>query len=230
MTGRQLKMNDSRQLPAYAISEAAHYLAVPAATIRYWSVGRGCYEPLIQVPVGIPTVLSFLNLTELHVLAAIRREHEVKMPSVRRAIRYLAENAQGEMDRRHPLISRDLETDGLDLFIEQYGQLINISQAGQTAMRAIINAALRRIDRDPAGVPVKLYPFTRRATDDSPAMIVIDPRLSAGRPVIAGTGLATQLIAERYKAGESISDLAHDYERGNEEIEEAVRCELPVAA
>ena len=230
MSPRQLKTNDPRALPAYSISEAAHYLAVPAATIRYWSVGRDRYEPLIQVPEGAPTLLSFLNLTELHVLAAIRREHEVKMPSVRRAIRFLADHAGGAMDKRYPLISRQLETDGLDLFIERYGQLINISRAGQMAMREIISAALRRIDRDPAGVPVKLYPFTRRATGDSPAMIVIDPRLSAGRPVIAGTGLATQLIAERYKAGESISDLAHDYERGNEEIEEAIRCELQAAA
>ena len=152
------------------------------------------------------------------------------MPSVRRAIQYLADNARQAMDKRHPLIGRALETDGLDLFTERYGQLINVSRAGQTAMRQIISAALRRIDRDPAGVPIKLYPFTRTAMDDRPTMVVIDPRLSAGRPVIAGTGLATRLIAERYKAGESIGDLAHDYERGNEEIEEAIRCELRAAA
>ena len=93
MTGRQSKSSDPRELPAYTISEAAHYLAVPAATIRYWSVGRYQYEPLIQVPRLVPTLLSFLNLTELHVLAAIRREHEVKMPSVRKAVQYLAEHA-----------------------------------------------------------------------------------------------------------------------------------------
>ena len=230
MARLRTRINDLRELPAYTISEAAHYLAVPAATIRYWSVGRDEYAPLIEVPAQVPTLLSFLNLTELHVLAAIRRKHEVKMPSIRRAIQFLAANARQEMDKRHPLISRKLETDGLDLFTEQYGQLINISQAGQTAMREIISAALRRIDRDPAGVPIKLYPFTRCAMDDTPAMIVIDPTLSAGRPVIAGTGLATQLIAERYKAGEAISDLAHDYERGHEEIEEAIRCELQAAA
>ena len=230
MAKRRTRTSDPRGLPTYTISEAAHYLAVPAATVRYWSVGRDDYAPLIEVPVHTPTLLSFLNLTELHVLAAIRRTHEVKMPSIRRAIRYLAAHARHTMDKRHPLLGHALETDGLDLFIEQYGQTINISRAGQTAMREIISAALRRIDRDPAGVPIKLYPFTRGATDDTPALIVIDPRLSAGRPVIAGTGLATQLIAERYKAGESISDLAHDYERGNEEIEEAIRCELQAAA
>ena len=140
MAGPRAGTNDPRELPAYTISEAAHYLAVPAATLRYWSVGRGDYKPLIEVPERAPTLLSFLNLTELHVLAAIRREHEVKMPSIRRAIQYLAAHARQAMDKRHPLISRGLETDGLDLFAEQYGQLINISRAGQTAMREIISA------------------------------------------------------------------------------------------
>ncbi len=203
---------------------------MPAATIRYWSVGRDDHTPLIEVPGHTPTLLSFLNLTELHVLAAIRRRYRLKMPGIRRAISYLAEHAQREFDKRHPLISHELETDGLDLFTEHYGQLVNVSQAGQTVMRDIISAALSRIERDTVGVPVKLYPFTRTAMDETPTMIVIDPRLSGGRPVIDGTGLATQLIAERYKAGESIRDLAHDYERGNEEVEEAIRCELRAAA
>lgn len=60
--------------------------------------------------------------------------------------------------------------------------------------------------------------------------MVIDPALSAGRPVITGTGLATEVIAERFKAGESVSDLAKDYERKEAEIEEAIRCELKAAA
>lgn len=152
------------------------------------------------------------------------------MPKVRKAIDYLVENVLDESEQRHPLISRKLETDDLNLFIEQYGQLINISQGGQTAMREIINAALKRIDRDSHGIPIKFYPFTRAAVEDAPTMIVINPGISAGRPVINGTGLATQVIAERWKAGESFGQLARDYEREAAEIEEAVRCELRSAA
>lgn len=224
------RLSDPRERAAYTVSEVAHYLRLPPATVRYWSVGRDDYAPLIDVPQRDPTLLSFLNLTELRVLAAIRRKHELKMRSIRSAIQYLARHAKGATDKRHPLISRELETDGLDLFIQRYGKLINISKSGQTAMRQIIAGALRRIDGDTSGVPIKLYPFTRNAVDETPTMVVIDPMISAGRPVIAGTGLVTQLIAERYKAGESINDLANDYERGTEEIEEAIRCELQAAA
>ena len=227
---KKVKRPDLRELPAYSIAEAAHYLCVPPATTRYWATGQGSYPALIYVPHAQPTLLSFLNLVELHVLAAIRRKHAVPMPKVRMAINYLRDNTRSETDRKHPLISKQLQTDGLDLFIERYGELVNISQAGQLAMREVLKAALHRIERDSRGIPIKLYPFTRSSIDNAPAMVVIDPALSAGRPVIAGTGLATEVIAERYKAGESVSELAKDYERSEAEIEEAIRSELRAAA
>ncbi|MDH3692291.1 MAG: DUF433 domain-containing protein [Gammaproteobacteria bacterium] len=227
---KKTRLNDLRGLPAYSIAEAAHYLSVPAATTRYWATGQGPYPALIDVPDNHPTLLSFLNLVELHVLAAIRRKHTVPMPKVRAAIEYLREHTRSAAGRQHPLISKQLETDGLDLFVERYGELVNISKAGQMAMREVMSAALHRIERDPRGIPIKLYPFTRSRIDDAPAMVVIDPALSAGRPVIAGTGLATEVIADRYKAGESVNELAKDYERKKAEIEEAIRCELKAAA
>lgn len=230
MPRRPSQRSDPRELPTYTVAEAAHYLSVPNATVRYWATGQGEYESLIDVPVSKPTLLSFLNLVELHVLAAVRRKHSVPMPKVRAAIDYLKKNTLRKSDQRHPLISSVLETDGLDLFIQRYGELINISKDGQISMREILSAALHRIERDTKGIPIKLYPFTRNETVNAPSMVVIDPTLSAGRPVIAGTGLATEIIAERYKAGESIEDLALDYEREEAEIEEAVRCELRVAA
>lgn len=230
MPRRRTRAAEPREQPAYSVAEVAHYLSVPAATVRYWTKGQSDHGPLIRVPEHTPALLSFINLTELHVLAAIRRKHTVSMPKVRTAIRYLAKIAHRASDRLHPLISHILETDGLDLFIEQYGRLINISRDGQIAMREMISTALHRIEQDPKGIPIRLYPFTRNAMEGAPEMIVIDPNLSAGRPVIAGTGLATSVIAERYKAGESIGALAHDYERSETEIEEAIRCELRQAA
>ena len=221
---------DPREQPAYTLTEAAHYLVLPTSTVRAWSVGRVGYAPLIRAAVRSPGLLSFLNLAELHVLAAIRRTHLVAMGKVRGAIQYLVKNARSASDRAHPLISREMETDGLDLFIRESGLLVNISEAGQLAMREVLDQALRRIDRDPTGVPIRLYPYTRATTDNAPAFVVVDPSLSAGRPVIAGTGLATGLIAERYKAGESVRGLARDYDRSEGEIEEAIRCELPSAA
>jgi len=46
--------------------------------------------------------------------------------------------------------------------------------------------------------------------------------------VLTGTGIPTLVIADRYEAGDLIVELARDYGRPEEEIEEAIRCELPL--
>lgn len=225
----EIMKTDIRDLPAYTIGEAAHFLNLSDSTVRWWSIGRDHYPSLIDPASrdGRPVLLSFFNLVELHILAVIRREHEVKMAKVRSAIDYLKNRLRIQS---HPLIRQEMQTDGVSLFIERLDDLINISQNGQRAMREVLEAALKRIDRDPKGLPVRLYPFTRSALKDAPSLIVIDANLSGGRPVIAGTGLATEIIAERYKAGDSVRALVEDYGRTAEEIEEAIRCEFPAAA
>lgn len=220
---------DNREMPAYSIPEAAHYLNIPVSTIRYWCIGYNDYDGVIQPAFveGRRASLSFYNLVELHLLGVIRREHHIRLPLVRKAVEYLEDKLN---ITNHPLIRKEMQTDGAHLFIEQLGELINISLDGQQVMRSMLDAALKRIERDDSGLPRKLFPFTRSKFQDSPSVVVIDPLLSGGRPVIAGTGLATEIIAERYKAGESVEELAEDYERKEEEIQEAIRCELQAAA
>jgi uncharacterized protein (DUF433 family) len=219
-------MADRRELPGYALSETAHYLTVPKSTLRYWAMGRASEsKPLIDPAQHHPLILSFRNLVELHVLAAMRREFEITLPKVRSALDFLTRKFRV----KNPLIAYEFATDGVSLFVERYGQLINASQEGQAVMREVIESSLKRIERDTSGIPIKLYPYTRSDWRTAPALVVIDPELSFGRPVIAGTGLATEVIADRYKAGESIQELAEDYGRPAEEVEEAIRCELEAA-
>ncbi|PYL11616.1 MAG: hypothetical protein DMF48_06000 [Verrucomicrobia bacterium] len=221
--------HDVRELPAYGIAEAAHYLLVPRATLRSWvagmSYGSGFFKPLIQPAATSPVSLSFVNLIEAHVLAAIRRKHRVDMPAVRRAIAYLKK----EFGSSHPLADHKFETNGVDLFVERFGQLMLVSQGGQLAVRELLQAHLRRIDRDDKGFPLRLYPFTRVDETEQPKNIVIDPFISFGKAVITGTGVSTDIVAERFKAGESADELANDYGCDREKIEEAIRCELNLA-
>jgi len=51
-----------------------------------------------------------------------------------------------------------------------------------------------------------------------------------GRPCLVATGIPTVEIADRYKAGESVESIATDYGRTREQVEEAIRYELPRAA
>jgi uncharacterized protein (DUF433 family) len=232
---RQLKQPvDARATAAYGLTEASHYLRMPVATLRSWVLGRHYpsgqgkrfFQPLIAIANPQRNLLSFLNLVEAHVLCAIRRDHQIALQSARRAVTYI----ERELGLRHPLASQRFETDGVHLFVEQYGKLINASDEGQLALRALLSAHLRRIEWDQQSQAARLFPFTRKGKPEEPRLVVIDPRISFGRPVLAGTGIPTAVIAERYKAGESMEDLARDYARTRGEIEEAVRCELPLEA
>ena len=225
---------DILEIPTYGISEAAHYLRIPLATLRSWALGRyyptesgrQLFRPIFSIPDKKPPLLSFINLIEIHVLDAIRRHHSVSLKKIRIALNYLHQ----KFPSKHPLADQTFETDGLNLFVQKYGHLINISQDGQLAMKNLLEAHLHRIKRGPSGIPIKLYPFTRKRGIDEPKAVVIDPYVSYGRPVLAGTGIATAVIAERYKAGESVDDLVKDYDRQRDEIEEAIRCELQLEA
>lgn len=228
---------DPRDIPSYMLHEAARYTGVPFFTLRSWVSGRSYAtdgglkhsKPLIIRPSGAEGLLSFTNLIEAHVLNAIRRKHSVAMPRVRKALDFLGR----KFDSKHPLAEHDFETNGVDLFIEKFGELINVSQGGQIAMKEILHAYLQRIERNEEGLAKQLFPFTRIASNghfDDPKIVAINPRIAFGKPVIDGTGIPTSIIAERYKTGESISEIADDYGRELIEIEEAIRCEFELQA
>lgn len=224
-------MRDPRQVGAYGIAEAAHYLSLPAATLRAWvrgryyrtSVGRQFSEALIRLPDLEEPLLSFTNLVEAHVLKAIRRRHGVPMQKVRPALDFLEKRLQVD----HPLAHQQLLTDGVSLFMEHFGQLVNLTQDGQLAVRELLEEHLRRIEHDTEGLALRLFPYSRGdEIVDVPKIVVVDPRIAFGRPVISGTSVRTEVVASRLKAGESVAGLADDYGVEVGQIEEAIRYEL----
>lgn len=221
-----MEKSDPREQLVYTIPETARYLDLPVSTVRRWSACRPPHPPLIELPSRLgrrPILLSFFNLVELHVLAAVRQRHGASMPKVGRALDFLQRSLAPEY-RKYPLMSCMLAADGLDLFAEKYGELSSFGRAGRSAFRETLDAALQRVVWDDRGLPAKLYPFTHDGMENAPAQVVIEPGLSAGRPVIDGTGLVVEIIAGRHRAGESIGELARDYGRPAEEIAAVVGC------
>jgi len=216
---------DPRDQPAYSLAEAARYLRLPGATLRSWVLGRpypsgqtvATFQPLIKPARRKPLLFSFYNLVEAHVLRALRAEHGVAIRAVRNALRY-AERTE-KIDRL--LLRRDLLTEAGKLFLAKYGELIELSASGQLAMRKVFEEHLKRVEWDEWQFPVRLYPYTPIAST-SVRPIVIDPNIAFGRPIVLKAGISTHAIAERIDAGESVADLAEDYDLKPDEIEEAV--------
>ncbi len=221
---------DPRNIPSYSTGDAARYLNIPQQTIRSWTVGRKYpvnqgekyFHPLIEVPETKPIALTFTNLVELHILCAIRHHHKIDLGKVRTALDFIDE----QFKIPHPLAHQAFQTDGVDLFIEKYGSLINASQQGQLALKEVLKIHLDRIEADKNGVATKIYPFTRSTLENNPKIVVIDLRISFGRLIVADTGIPTAILAERYHAGDSIEELVYDYECDQSKIEEAIRCEM----
>lgn len=231
---------DPRELPLYGLSETSRYLKINSMTLRSWVFGRNYtlddgaskwWPPVISLPDPSKPQLSFYNLVEVHVLSGIRRIHNVKFQKVRSALRFL----ERQFDDRNPLAKRDFWTDTFDLFIKDSGDLICASLDGQRVIQEAVEQYLHRIERDFDLSPLRLYPFSReimfglkdskhgpkdlRAT---PKTILIDPLVAFGRPTLAGTGIATNVIAGRFRAGEAIRVLANDYEIKESQVQEAL--------
>jgi uncharacterized protein (DUF433 family) len=224
---------DLREMPAYGIPEAAGYLRLPVSTLRAWLLGQRYrvgdqpkfFKPVIDIADRKERQLSFINLVEAFVLAGIRREHEIPLPKVRKAVDYLRRT----FNTTRPLAHEQFETDGIDLFVEKMGSLIGATQEGQIQMRDIIRDRLERVHRDPKGVPEKIVLFPARREKTESADVVIDPRLSFGRPVLDRFGVRTAILAERFDAGDDIDVLAREYSAPSEAIQNAIRCERRAA-
>lgn len=229
---------DPRAIPTYGIHESAHALKIPTETLRSWIRGRKypttrgvkTFEPLIMLPDPDLPLLSFLNLIEAHVLDAVRYKDKIPLENVRNAMVHLRDKYGSE----HPLVEYAFEHDGVDLFIRLATDIINVTKQGQLAIKEVVVAHLKRIARDPKGSAVALYPYLKRQPQvlEEPKLVLIDPRISFGKPILVGVGVPTSVVADRHEAGESVAELAKDYECEASEIQTAIDYEraLPRAA
>ncbi|MFH7242995.1 MAG: DUF433 domain-containing protein [Spirulina sp.] len=227
---------DFYHTPVYPVADAARYLRIPAPTLRSWLQGRSyrtpqglkkASSPLIERPDANLPYLSFTNLVEAHVLRIIRETHQIRLDKVRQALDYMAQQLKTD----HPLVMKQFQTDGVDLFVEQMAEnqenaLVNISRGGQFAMREVLNQLLTRIEWNAEGIASRFFPITDIFADaKSDRTIVIDPSIRFGKPMISGKGIPTNAIVNLYNAGDSVNDIAEEFGCTSEQIREAIRFE-----
>jgi hypothetical protein len=183
-------LTNKRDLPAYGAVEAAHCLALPPATVRWWSLGdeRRNHPALIKPAAKGPLCLSFSNLVELYVIASLRRGHRVSMPRVRKAL--------SMSERARPLIEETFWAGDGDLFIERFSVLFNVSSPAQPAMKATLEQSLDRVERDSRGLALRFSPWLHDPTE--PIQVEVDPERASGRLVVVRTAIPTEAIAERF--------------------------------
>ncbi len=219
-------------IPTYSITDASRYLNIPLPTLKTWlngrkyptNAGNKYFLPIIQRPNSQNSQLSFTNLIEAHILRVIRTIHNIQLDKVRFALDYISQ----QFNTNHPLVTKQFSTDGVDLFIEQVENLINVTRSGQLAIKTVLTNLLNRIEWDQENIATRLYPIINNSLDDK--ILIIDPHISFGKPTITGRGIPTKIIAQLYDAGDSIELIAQDYDCSVFQIEKAILFESQLIA
>lgn len=215
--------NNVLDMPNYSPMEAVRYFHVPPSTLAYWTEDP---NQLVVLASQEPPLLSFKNLVELYVLEGLRKVHGVHTSRIRSALTFLLRTERS----RHPLADYDIRTEGKNVVFYRRGKPLNASLWGQYEMEEIIGAYLRRVERDPHGVALRIFPYTKREQlankEQPPQTVEINPAVCFGLPVLTDSRLTTGFLASRFRGGDSVPSIAKSYGRPVAEIEEAIEWEL----
>ena len=175
-------------------------------------------------------LLSYLQLLELAVVARFRRSgvRLADIASFQRAlIRRGVLRDEPSAESRHPFALRSFMLDGVLQAVQRPDAWPTLERALQQRQDSpiwspIIGEFFDQVEDDEHLI-VRWYPRGREQG------VVVDPRLSFGTPVIAGSGIPTYIVRERHTAGETLDDIALDYGLTLWQVAAAVRFEHSLA-
>lgn len=212
----------------YSLAEASRLTGLRSQRAREWFLGRPSEQLRKAFFAGdYPSVLgdraiSFHDLIELFVAGQLR-DHGVSLQSLRKVHRQL----QKELGVRHPFCRREVLSDGKKVFtlgLDALGQheMIEILSR-QRVFAEILLPFLKRIDYDEATQLARRWMIAR--------MVVIDPAICLGKPIVEPVGIATAILASAYDAnGQNAEAVADWYGVHSSHVLAAVDFERNLAA
>lgn len=214
--------------PLYSFAEADRLANVTENTSRRWLKGYSFWysstERRFMPPVtpsgGPKTGVSFVDLMEVAAIGKL-----IGMGFSLKRIRKINSVARMYLRTERPLVTETFRVTGHDIFVrEDFGVLVNVGRdAGMRAWEEVLDPFLDTVEYEDELVR-RWWPLGKEAG------VLIDPDYGFGLPVIEGTGIRTEIIAERAEAGDSTDEITYDFDVTPEQIEAALRYETPAAA
>ncbi len=81
----------------------------------------------------------------------------------------------------------------------------------------------QRVSEYSGGLWAILQNWPAEMKSDPPRVVVIDPDVSSGRPVVNGTGVTAEVIVGRFNTGEGVGRIAEDYGLNVSQVEGVIR-------
>lgn len=218
-------------LPLYSYADADRLAGVSRGTSSRWVKGYQYWNPygervaqssMTARPDAEPERgVSFLDLISIKAIDGLR-----KLNFSTRAIRRVIEYCQDELGVAYPLATQTFKADRRRIYMRAGdGRLIEVlgGQQGAQAWDEVLDPFLDTLDYQ-NDLARRWWPLGKGEP------VVVDPEHGFGSPVIVGSGLRTELVAERRDAGDPPGTIAYDFSLTPRQIESALRMEDKLAA
>ena len=190
--------------PGYRVTDAARYAGLSPRAISDWFRRSGPDLPHRER--GLQ--LSYLELIEVAFVASFR---SLGVPM--RDIRRFRELLEQFLETDYPFSTRAFRSRGLVCLLENSGglradalnRLVDVRRGigiTHSAWHPVVGSRFAQFDYD-YGMVVRWHLAGRKSR------VAIDPRIAFGYPMVSG--LPTWVIEDRRGAGESLSEISHDF-------------------
>jgi uncharacterized protein (DUF433 family) len=171
--------------------------------------------------------IPFIGFAEAFVLSSFRKAG-LPLQRIRPAVEILAK----EIGVDHALASKSLYTDGAEVLFD-YGNRtgskdlmdLTVVRTQQRQFTKVVEGYLKRIEFGGDG-----WADSIRLSTYSAAEVIVDPRVGFGLPVLASGGARVEDLVDRFRAGDSVSELADDFGVPSDQVEDVIRVATKVAA
>ncbi len=213
--------------PLYSYAEADRLAGVPRSTSNRWVKGykyrndqgeRITQPPMTAGPEGrTEGGVSFFDLISIKAIDGLRKRG-FGARKIRDVIRY----CQDELGVDYPFATERFKTDRNKIYMRAGdGRLLEVlgGQRGAQAWDRVLDPFLKDLDYQ--------HEFARRwwPLGKEDRRVVVDPEYGFGLPVVVGSGVRTEIIAEQYAAGDKIKHIAYDFSVTPEQIQGALKLE-----
>lgn len=138
-------------------------------------------------------------------------------------IRPAVDALKSEIGVEHALASEKLYTDGAEVIYDYAAandekRDLVVLRTNQRQFHEIVAEYLKRITYGDDGWASSVHLPTYANAD-----VIVDPNVGFGFPLLAKSGVRVEDLVDRFQAGDSVAELASDFDVGESEVEDVIR-------
>jgi uncharacterized protein (DUF433 family) len=214
-------------MPRYSFADADYLAGVGRGTSKRWLEGyeyrrrdTKVSQPSISGAERASDAVSFVDLVEVVAIGKLK-----DFGFSLRSVREIVKNCQEMFETERPLVTLSFKIGGREAFVERDGALMEVGRHKRmSAWKEVLIPFLQDLDYSQEEVVHRWWPLGRQN------IIVLDPEYGYGYPVIQNSGVRTEIVLERFKAGDPEDLIASDFNLDPSDVQRALRFELLRAA